>query len=86
MLPILNSSFIIYHLSFPPDWQTKSVLGMSVADINRTVRLAIEGLNIGTFKDASGDDYNINVTLPKGKTTTPVVFGAEVLIKHVLSQ
>jgi multidrug efflux pump subunit AcrB len=49
------------------------LLGMSVADINRTVRLAIAGLNIGTFKDASGDDYNINVTLPKGKTTTPEV-------------
>ncbi len=49
------------------------LLGMSVADINRTVRLAIAGLNIGTFKDTSGDDYNINVTLPKGKTTTPEV-------------
>ncbi len=49
------------------------LLGMSVADINRTIRLAIAGLNIGTFKDANGDDYNINVTLPKGKTTTPEV-------------
>lgn len=47
------------------------LLAMSVADINRTVRLAIAGLNIGTFKDAAGDDYTINVTLPKGKTTTP---------------
>jgi len=49
------------------------LLGMSIADINRTVRLAIAGLNIGTFKDATGDDYNINVTLPKGRTTTPEV-------------
>lgn len=49
------------------------LLGMSVADINRTVRLAIAGLNIGTFKDATGDDYNINVTLPKGATTTPEI-------------
>ena len=49
------------------------LLGISVADINRTVRLAIAGLNIGTFKDATGDDYNINVTLPKGATTTPEV-------------
>ncbi|WP_111626657.1 efflux RND transporter permease subunit [Larkinella arboricola] len=43
------------------------MLGMSVADINRTIRLAIAGLNVGTFKDANGDDYQINVTLPKGK-------------------
>lgn len=45
------------------------MLGVSIADINRTVRLAIAGLNIGTYKDSKGDDYNINVTLPKGKTT-----------------
>ena len=49
------------------------LLGMSITDINRTVRLAIAGLNIGTFKDSDGDDYAINVTLPKGKTTTPDV-------------
>jgi multidrug efflux pump subunit AcrB len=46
------------------------VLGISIADANRTVRLAIAGLNIGTFKDNNGDDYSINVTLPKGKTTS----------------
>lgn len=45
------------------------MLGVSIADINRTVRLAIAGLNIGSYKDSKGDDYNINVTLPKGKTT-----------------
>ena len=46
------------------------LLGMSIADINRTIRLAIAGLNVGTFKAANGqngsDDYAINVTLPKG--------------------
>ena len=46
------------------------LLGISIVDVNRTIRLAIAGLNIGTFKDASGDDYNINVTLPKEKNTT----------------
>ncbi len=46
------------------------LLGIAIADINRTVRLAIAGLNIGTFRDTNGDDYNINVTLPKGNTTT----------------
>ncbi|GAB3705237.1 efflux RND transporter permease subunit [Spirosoma flavus] len=51
------------------------LLGLSIADINRTIRLAVAGLNVGTFKpanDAQGagsDDYIINVTLPKGRTT-----------------
>lgn len=49
------------------------LLGMSVADINRTIRLAIAGLNVGTFKATNGqngsDDYAINVTLPKGAVT-----------------
>lgn len=44
------------------------LLGISVADVNRTIRLAIAGLNVGTFKEPNGDDYTINVTLPKGKT------------------
>lgn len=46
------------------------LLGISVADINRTIRLAIAGLNVGTFKAANGpngsDDYTINVTVPAG--------------------
>lgn len=46
------------------------LLGISLTDANRTVRLALAGLNVGTFKDANGDDYNISVTLPKGKTPT----------------
>ncbi|CCH56154.1 acriflavin resistance protein [Fibrisoma limi BUZ 3] len=44
------------------------LLGLSIADINRTIRLAVAGLNVGTFKsDAEDDDYAINVTLPKGR-------------------
>ncbi|WP_338873527.1 efflux RND transporter permease subunit [Spirosoma sp. SC4-14] len=43
------------------------LLGISIADVNRTIRLAVAGLNVGTFKELNGDDYTINVTLPKGK-------------------
>ena len=50
------------------------LLGISIADVNRTVRLAIAGLNVGTYKDADGSDYAINVTLPKGKTATLAIF------------
>ncbi len=46
------------------------LLGLSIADINRTIRLAVAGLNVGTFKAPNeDDDYAINVTLPKGRTT-----------------
>lgn len=41
------------------------LLGLSIADINRTIRLAIAGVNIGTYHDEKNDDYTINVTLPK---------------------
>jgi multidrug efflux pump subunit AcrB len=50
------------------------LLGISIADVNRTIRLAVAGLNIGTFKAENGDDYAINVTLPKGKNATLEVF------------
>ncbi|TAE33556.1 MAG: efflux RND transporter permease subunit [Cytophagales bacterium] len=46
------------------------LLGMSIADVNRTIRLAIAGLNVGTYKATGGsDDYAINVTIPKGAIT-----------------
>lgn len=44
-----------------------SMSGISIAEINRTIRLAVAGLNIGIFKDEEGDDYIINLTMPKGK-------------------
>ena len=49
-----------------------ATLGIPVADIDRMVRLAIAGLNMGTFTAAAdGEDYNLNVTVPKiGVTAT----------------
>lgn len=49
------------------------LLGLSVADINRTIRLAVAGLNIGTYQDADGDDFTINVTIPKGQNAEQTV-------------
>ncbi len=52
------------------------LLGISIADVNQTVRLAIAGLNVGTFKARTAigtDDYAINVTLPKGRIAGPSV-------------
>lgn len=44
------------------------LLGLSIADVNRTIRMAVAGLNIGTFKAPNDDtEYTINLTLPKGQ-------------------
>jgi multidrug efflux pump subunit AcrB len=51
------------------------LLGVQISDIDKTVRLGIAGLNVGTFSPAQGEDeININVTLPKGKFATYDVF------------
>lgn len=45
-------------------------LGIFTADIDKTIRLAVAGLNMGTYTNDEGDDYNILVTSPKNKFTT----------------
>lgn len=48
-----------------------ATMGLPVADIDRMVRLAIAGLNLGTFTaEADGEDYNLTVTVPKKEATT----------------
>ena len=46
------------------------ILGVPVNEIDRTVRLAVTGLDIGKFRKENGDDYNINVCLPRGQHQT----------------
>ncbi len=42
------------------------MMGIPTSEIDRTIRMGISGLNIGTFKAPDSDnDININVTLPK---------------------
>jgi len=41
------------------------ILGVPVNEIDRTVRMAVTGLNIGQFRKDNGDEYNINVSLPR---------------------
>ena len=50
------------------------LLGLSITDINRTIRMAVAGLTIGTFKAPNDDtEYTINLTLPKGRVTDQTV-------------
>ncbi len=52
-----------------------ALLGVSIAEIDRAIRLAIAGLNVGTFSPAEGEDeINITVTLPRGRYATYDVF------------
>jgi len=40
-------------------------LGIPIAEIDRTIRLAVAGLNMGNFSTPDGDEYSLSVTLPK---------------------
>ena len=41
------------------------MLGVSIVDANKAIRLAVAGLNIGTFQNDKNNDEDIHVTLPK---------------------
>ena len=50
------------------------LLGVAVSEIDKTIRMAVSGLNIGTFREDNGDEYNINITLPHENKQTFDVF------------
>lgn len=50
------------------------LLGIAISDIDRTVRMGIAGLNVGTFRENDGDEYAINVSLPRGNRQTLAAF------------
>jgi multidrug efflux pump subunit AcrB len=49
-------------------------LGVFTADIDRTVRLAVAGVSIGTYSNNDGDDYDIVIDVPREKFATLEVF------------
>ncbi|MBS1566547.1 MAG: efflux RND transporter permease subunit [Bacteroidetes bacterium] len=49
-------------------------LGIQTADIDKTVRLAVAGVETGKYTDEDGDDYNIVVNAPKEKFATLSTF------------
>lgn len=50
------------------------MLGIQTADIDRTVRLSIAGLNAGKYTDEEGTDYDITVNAPKDRYATLGIF------------
>jgi multidrug efflux pump subunit AcrB len=49
-------------------------LGVLTAEIDKTVRLAIAGFQVGKYTDDEGDDYNIVVNVPRNKFASLDVF------------
>jgi multidrug efflux pump subunit AcrB len=44
--------------------------GINTVDVDRTIRLAVAGLDMGTFSDAEGEDYAVYLTTPKQERAT----------------
>lgn len=44
--------------------------GINTVDIDRTIRLAVAGLNMGNFSDAEGEDFDVYLTTPKKERAT----------------
>lgn len=45
-------------------------LGVFSAEVDKTIRLAVAGLQMGTYTDQEGEEYNITVNAPKDKFAT----------------
>lgn len=49
-------------------------LGVLTSEIDKTVRMAVAGLSLGSYSDDDGDDYDIIITLPKeGRTNLAIL-------------
>jgi multidrug efflux pump subunit AcrB len=47
-----------------------AMAGVPNAEIDRAVRLAFAGLNVSRFRESDGDEYNIQLALPRGDRAT----------------
>jgi multidrug efflux pump subunit AcrB len=54
--------------------QKSRMLGLQTADIDKTIRLAIAGLELGKYTNEEGDDYNIILHTPRDKFATVNTF------------
>jgi len=47
-----------------------ALLRVPELEIDRGVRLAFAGLNVSRFRESDGDEYNIQLALPRGERAT----------------
>jgi multidrug efflux pump subunit AcrB len=52
------------------DRAAAALLGVPEAEIDRAVRLAFGGIDVSRFREADGDEYAIQVALPRGERAT----------------
>ncbi|WP_064198321.1 MULTISPECIES: efflux RND transporter permease subunit [Emticicia] len=50
------------------------MLGIPTADIDRTIRMGIAGVNLGIYKEKDGEEMNLNVSLPRNERPSMDVF------------
>ncbi|MGH7496043.1 MAG: efflux RND transporter permease subunit [bacterium] len=51
------------------DHDKAGLFGVPVAEVQRTVRMSLAGISAGKYREEDGDEYDINLTLPRnGKT------------------
>ncbi|CAH0996683.1 Multidrug resistance protein MdtB [Emticicia aquatica] len=50
------------------------MLGIPTVDVDRTIRMGIAGVNLGTFKQNDGEEMDINVSLPRENRPNMDVF------------
>ena len=58
-------------LRFLVNKEKAGMLGVPVAEIERTIRVAINGMAITSFRDDEGEEYDIVLRLPVGRYATP---------------
>jgi multidrug efflux pump subunit AcrB len=69
--PVIN---LKSDLKLDIDKEKANSLGVPIVNIDRLVRLAVAGYNLGKFSDENSNDYNIILTSPKGERATLDVF------------
>lgn len=53
------------------------IFGVLPSEIDKTIRLGLEGIQAGKFRNSEGKEFNINVRLPRGeKVNTPSSLGS----------
>lgn len=61
-------------LALHVDRQKAGLLGVATAELDRTVRLGVAGLEAGRFRAADGDEYPITVRVPReGRPSTEIL-------------
>jgi multidrug efflux pump subunit AcrB len=50
------------------------IMGIPISEVDRTIRMGIAGLPVGIYREDNGDEYQINVSLPRGKRQTMKAF------------